>query len=1796
MWYSNNEMKKIMSYFGIMLCAFMLAIYFSCTQIVSISAEIGQQDNPLHQQLIVGGEESDGGIFSFFESLTNAEISRDEIEYYENGVKKKSASVIKKAVTDYFLEGKQSSGNGVYNLSEDLRVLSNTDGISLFVKANLGLLALSPNEKDKVDFYILAGENKQQTTSNQVYQTGAYIPEFVETENIEIKNIDQIEFGFQTKEKQGQYNEKGFLIFNPKLIFSVNVNNINLVTQSKEVFVGEKIRLNATNSISNLNGGEIISYLKEYFKIEWEIIEGSDLATINDDVLSVNGESGTIRVRAKCYTSTQSDEYIYSDILEFNINNKYGVSVVSNFTNSISDIQIEKVGNFYKASLKINDGFSFYSVESNNNQELTTSLEGNVLTIENINYFSKTALTVNLKKELKITDVIIKEKIYNKQNDASVLSIITNKELHHNLTIDGVVATFENIDAGVQNVIISGQVTLSGEDANLYYLSNSMFLEDGTIIENSISKSSTIYPKQIVVKALQSSKQFGDSDGELLSEVFGILEGDNLQGSLTREIGEKVGKYRILQGDYGKTNNNYKIDYQSTFFEITKRQFEITKIQILDREYDKTTTITQGEPIITEEGNEIIYKNGYLVLTYNKNSVVAGYDKIEILATAEYLTYNAQDNKTVNLSLFLSGADRDYYEFIYPKDVTGNIKPKSITITADDKVKQFGDTDPELTYTINGDGLLAGDYLSGYIVRDSSSNYLGVYDITIGSLGNPNYQINFINGKFEIVPRNLSIEVDPIFKSYLSQDPEFKYKITNGNIVDGYDLNLVLEREEGELVGEYLINIVSNNEVYKIVDYNPSTLTIQPRRLGVNITVLEKEYDGTNLGIIQASYENLPTNNPDGVKLNELIVAKFQETIVGIWPITYYLNDETITEFSKDHMKGLNLNCYDFNFTVQQESEIKVRNISIKILCAMQKQYGYADPNFNNYQIINGFENIRDYLTGNIEREPGEEVGSYNVLLGTLNNENNPNFNISFYSEYIFRITKRIVLLDTVNNTKVYGEQDPEIEFSLSETTPLPSGVVLGEILLGKPSREPGEDVGIYNHTLGSLKIVPEESSRYEIKLNNAYLEITKRKLTIEIENKVKTYGDLDPNFKFRIILGTLAKPEDLVLVREEGENAGSYVIFADINKNNYDFEENIAKLTINKANITIGGINCEKIYGDLDPIFEIELVDGSLKFDDRLDLILTGTLGREEGEDVGVYKINIGTVTSNGNYNLSFKEEAVLTITKRHIEVTANPIKMFLDEMNPNVTPSYTVTPNLYFNDELNGELEVEPITGVGSFKISIGTLNHKNYEITFVENYVFVVKRKLLIESNSFIKSYDGTNIFNPAENVFNISGDIKEGHDENYFGISYQCNALADAGIYPIIINYSNKSIDEFYDVEIVNGFFIIEKANVIVTAKGQELIYGEKIPTSEELEYEIEGTIYEDDFKFNLVWEENKNVGVYEISIVLENDKNYNIQFIPATIEIAKKQITVNINSQEKVYGEQDPEFTYSFNDGDVVDGDVFVGEIIREEGENIGSYKLTSMLENPNYEIKQNEAYLTINKRDLNVYILAKDKVYDGTNDVFVMAEISNIAFEDQLEFNINATFENKYVGNNKKIIYTYSLIGEQANNYNVVVLNEPKANITNKTIHQDNVTVTVEDDNTSLTEDVLLSVTKLPKEELVKIDGTTTISGYIIKLTKNNETLTNFGKITVEINIADEEFDKLKNLQLYSYNNGSLQKIECLVEDGKIIFETTSLGEFMVVEKNETSLGTYILIGLGSFVGLVAIIGIIVYIVKRKRL
>lgn len=111
---------------------------------------------------------------------------------------------------------------------------------------------------------------------------------------------------------------------------------------------------------------------------------------------------------------------------------------------------------------------------------------------------------------------------------------------------------------------------------------------------------------------------------------------------------------------------------------------------------------------------------------------------------------------TSSYEVIFTPSDTENYnwdESEYRSEVTVEVAKKSVSVSAEDKTKTYGDSDPEFTAVT--DGLLDGDTLTIQLSRTEGEN-AGTYAITPQVTENPNYDVTVKDGTLTVSPKQVT--------------------------------------------------------------------------------------------------------------------------------------------------------------------------------------------------------------------------------------------------------------------------------------------------------------------------------------------------------------------------------------------------------------------------------------------------------------------------------------------------------------------------------------------------------------------------------------------------------------------------------------------------------------------------------------------------------------------------------------------------------------------------------------------------------------------------------------------------------------------------------------------------------------------------------------------------------------------------------------------------------------------------------------------------------------------------------
>ena len=424
------------------------------------------------------------------------------------------------------------------------------------------------------------------------------------------------------------------------------------------------------------------------------------------------------------------------------------------------------------------------------------------------------------------------------------------------------------------------------------------------------------------------------------------------------------------------------------------------------------------------------------------------------------------------------------------------ISQRPITVTADAKTKEYGATDPTLTYAITTGSLVGSDSLSGSLSR-ASGEAVGTYAIGQGNLANSNYDITYASANLSVTQRPITVTADAKSKEYGATDPTLTYTITTGSLVGSDSLSGSLSRVSGESVGTYAIGQGTlANSNYNIT-YASANLSVTQRPITVTADAKSKEYGAADPTLTYA----ITTGSLVGSDTLTGALSRTSGEDAG----TYVIGQGTLanSNYAITYVSA-NLSVAQRAITVTADDQTKV--------------FGSTDPPLT-YIVTTGSLVGSDSLSGALGRAIGENVGTYAINQGTLTNSN---YDISFVggSLTVSRAVQNALSVTT-----------SQVTYGTSVVLGSSGGSGTGDVAYavtnaGTASCSISLDTLTATGDVGStctITATKAQSTNYSVASSVARtITVIDRAITVTATAVSKTFGDVDPTLAYTITSGSL--------------------------------------------------------------------------------------------------------------------------------------------------------------------------------------------------------------------------------------------------------------------------------------------------------------------------------------------------------------------------------------------------------------------------------------------------------------------------------------------------------------------------------------------------------------------------------------------------------------------------------------------------------------------------------------------------
>lgn len=934
----------------------------------------------------------------------------------------------------------------------------------------------------------------------------------------------------------------------------------------------------------------------------------------------------------------------------------------------------------------------------------------------------------------------------------------------------------------------------------------------------------------------------------------------------------KKGNIKILDKDDNDTEYNYNITFNDGLLEVIKKEIWIKIIKDLSKIYgdeDKlfTTNDLEGydKYIILEARGKFIIEITPTVLEGEEPYIPRDNEKMKYYLSREEGIYVGQYPISIDK---LEGCEnynvqlyREYkYEIIKRRIV---VLIDSQTIIYRESPKIFTYTEGEIVDGIWVSSLQYNDYVTGEPDVGDFKN-VGTYQIGIGDIRvmdvtgeidvTFNYDMNVTGGIFKIIQREVEIFVsENQMKQYGENDPELKFTV----YYNGIEEEMPQEDYKGKLTRE--------------VGEEPD------------------KYYTINWGTFEIVLNGL---NDDNIPVGNYLVTNYNNDQ------KFFIEKRTIVVKARD-VSAIYGNEYSQDIVYDVSGNKLAYNLALRI-----------DANDKN-------DYIQDVLDGNL-RILGDVngVGTYTISAQDIRIKRKYNgedvttkyYNFTAVDGTLTILPRTIKINPDDGQFKIYGESDTGITFTYE-----PELLDEGDKFVGELKRVPrivngtpvSEEVGQYNIGLGTLKVeTPSGKENYELVLDGTKtFTINHRNLTLQANDLEIEYGDLY-ELTYTIIDGSLANNEELGIVdtisgelnlSPEYKGFGTYAILGDnlilSNASNYNYNFLAGILIVNKKKLIVipSDETLSKVYGDEDP--EV------FKFTTNVDnVVYTGELTRIVGENVGTYKILLGTLDFGPNYDVEL-QEAYFKILARIIEVSANDTGKLYGTKDPAFTYSYVGT--LIGEDNFYGALTREIGESVGEYKILQGTLAlSNNYDLRYNEG-IFTIAYSPFSSITIHLLTNNQYQTKGDKPELVTVYARFNEGADESDIG-NVKWAIVKNGEIEYNQVNVLNPESEdyEFYKDAMTHEVSFYTKGSIgtyviSATYKGVTAYFEVYVNQSTIGNFSIRWVSGEVNQILGKIYENNENRLVYRLIVSEDTDPEATVQWIINDKVVKSNKIKDNI---------------------------------------------------------------------------------------------------------------------------------------------------------------------------------------------------------------------------------------------------------------------------------------------------------------
>ena len=769
-------------------------------------------------------------------------------------------------------------------------------------------------------------------------------------------------------------------------------------------------------------------------------------------------------------------------------------------------------------------------------------------------------------------------------------------------------------------------------------------------------------------------------------------------------------------------------------------------------------------------------------------------------------------------------------------------------------------------------------------------------------------------------------------------------------------------------------------------------LTVGKKALLVTATTNNKEYDGNANAVI-----SLNDNRVSGDVLNLTFTsATFDNKNVA---------NNKLVSVSGINVGGASVVNYTFNTTTSSTANITPKALTITAT-ATNKVY---DGNANAAVSLNDDRLTSDVLslTNTTATFNNKNVGvnkPVNVTGINISGTDAGNYTFNTTATAAANITAKALTVTAIANNKVYdGNANATVSLSDNRLT----GDVLS--LANAAATFDNKNVGTNKAVnVSGINISGADAGNYTFNTAaTSSANITAKALTITATSTDKVY---DGNANATVSLSDNRVGGDILSLANtaatfNNKNVGvnkpvnvTGIAITGTDAGNYTFNTTAtAAANITARALTITATATNKVY-DGNANATVSLNDDRLTSD---VLSLTNTTATFNNKNVGVNKpVNVTGInisgTDAGNYTFNTTATAAANITAKALTVTATANNKVYDgntvamvNLSDNRVTGDVLTvinTTATFDNKNAGTNKAVNVLGINTSGTDAGNYTF-NTTATAAAN---ITAKTLTITATANDKVYDGNANATVILNDNRLTGDVLSLANMAATFDNKNVGSNKPVAVTGISVSGTDAGNYTYNTSASATANITIAKLNYVAVAAAK--VYGDANPS---LNGTITGFVGTDTqasatsgtLNFSTTANNTSNIGTYAINGSGLTAQNYTFDQAAtnaAALTVVTRPVTIMADAKSKTYGDNDPVLTYQVTSGNLVNGDAFTGALLRDGGQNAGSYTISkgTVTLSSNYNLTYQPASLSINKALLTVTANNSARCYGVNNPIF----------------------------------------------------------------------------------------------------------------------------------------------------------------------------------------------------------------------